>query len=239
MNVLLVTSSYPKFPGDVTAPFMESIARAVAARGHAVDVVLPHHPQLDRGTDEPVRFFPYRYVPRDEWNLWGYAQSLHSDVRIRPAAFLLLPLAALALRRTVAARLVDRRYDVVHAHWVVPNAAAIADLVAAHRVPLVVSLHGSDAFVSERLRLARRLATRALRMAGAVTACSTDLRRRAIALGALPERTEVVPYGVDVHHFSPEVHLNGIRQRLGVPPDAFLVLGLGRLVEKKGFTDLV
>ena len=63
MNVLLVTSSYPKFPGDVTAPFIESIARGVADRGHRVDVVLPHHPELRRGTGEPVRFFPYRYVP--------------------------------------------------------------------------------------------------------------------------------------------------------------------------------
>ena len=48
MNVLMVTSSYPKAPGDVTAPFIESIAEAVAARGHGVDVVLPHHPELRR-----------------------------------------------------------------------------------------------------------------------------------------------------------------------------------------------
>ena len=82
MNVLMVTSSYPKFPGDVTAPFVESIARGVAERGHAVDVVLPHHPDLRRG-DEPVRFFPYRYAPREDWSVWGYAQSLHSDVRVR------------------------------------------------------------------------------------------------------------------------------------------------------------
>ena len=61
MNVLMVTSSYPKFPGDVTAPFVESIAHAVAARGHRVDVMLPQHPQLRRGSDEPVRFLPFRY----------------------------------------------------------------------------------------------------------------------------------------------------------------------------------
>ena len=64
MKILMVTSSYPKFPGDVTAPFVESIARSVARRGHAVDVVLPHHPELRRARDETVRFFPYRYAPR-------------------------------------------------------------------------------------------------------------------------------------------------------------------------------
>ena len=64
----MLTSSYPKFPGDVTAPFIESIAHAVAARGHQVDVVLPHHPQLHRPAGEPVRLFPYRYAPREAWS---------------------------------------------------------------------------------------------------------------------------------------------------------------------------
>src|ERR1043165_9326202 len=83
MNVLMVASSYPKFPGDVTAPFIESIAHAVAARGHAVDVLLPHHPDLRRPPGEPVRVLQYGYAPREEWSLWGYAQSLESDVRVR------------------------------------------------------------------------------------------------------------------------------------------------------------
>ena len=100
MNVLLVTSSYPKFPGDVTAPFIEEIARGVAGAGHRVDVLLPHHPDLRRGTDEAVRVFPYRYAPRESWSLWGYAQSLESDVRVRRSVFLLAPLVALALRST-------------------------------------------------------------------------------------------------------------------------------------------
>lgn len=239
MRVLMVTSSYPKFPGDVTAPFVESIARAVAERGHAVDVLLPHHPGLRRDGDEPVRFFPYRYAPREEWSLWGYAQSLRADVRVRPAAWLLAPLAALALRGAVSARLRESRYDVVHAHWVVPNAALIADIVRAERAPLVVSLHGSDVFLAERLGPARAMARRAFREAGAVTACSADLARRALALGALPGRTRTVPYGVDTAAFSPGRAGSGLRRRLGVPEGALFVLAVGRLVEKKGFASLV
>src|SRR5262245_19830875 len=204
MNVLLVTSSYPKFPGDVTAPFMESIARGIAGRGHRVDVVLPYHPELRRGTGEPVRFFPYRYVPADRACLWGYAQSLEADVRVRRPVYLLAPLVAFALRSQVSERLRETRYDAAHVHWVVPNAAMITDILAAHRIPTVVSLHGSDVFLAERLRPARALARRAFRQAGAVTACSADLTRRALALGAPGQRTRTVAYGVDVHEFSPD-----------------------------------
>jgi len=239
MKVLMVTSSYPKRPGDVTAPFIESIARGVAARGHRVDVVLPWHPQLERGEDEPVRFHPYRYAPFARWALWGYAQSLEADVRIRPGVYLLAPLVAAALRRRVAERLRAERYDVVHAHWLVPNAVLVDDLPRLHGAPLVVSLHGSDVFVAERKRWLRSAARRCLERAGAVTACSGDLHRRALALGAAPARTRTVPYGVDLERFRPEAVRPAMREALGTPPGRLLVLAVGRLVEKKGFRHLI
>jgi glycosyltransferase involved in cell wall biosynthesis len=238
VNVLMVTSSYPRFPGDVVAPFIESIARGVAARGHRVDVVLPHHPELRRPPGEPVSFHPYRYAPLDRWSRWGYAQSLRKDVSVRAGAFLLAPLVAFALRRTVADRIRETRYDVMHAHWVVPNAVLVAGLARSHGLPLVVSLHGSDVFVAETLLPARILARRALRQAGAVTACSEDLHRRALRLGARPERTRTVPYGAE-DMGSPGIDAGAARARLGAPPGATLVLALGRLVEKKGFSYLI
>ena len=234
----MVTSSYPRFPGDVVAPFIESIALGVAARGHRVDVVLPHHPELRRPPGEPVSFFPYRYAPLERWSRWGYAQSLRKDVSVRAGAFLLAPLVALALRRTVTERLRAVRYNVVHAHWVVPNAALIAGVVRRHHVPLVVSLHGSDVFVAETLLPARALARRALGDAGAVTACSADLHRRALRLGARPERTRTVPYGVDAMDPG-DVDIAGVRAELGGHAGTTLVVGLGRLVEKKGFAHLI
>jgi len=239
MRVLMVTSSYPKFPGDVTAPFMESIAQGVRSRGHSVDVVLPHHPQLRRGKDEGIEFFPYHYAPLESWSLWGFAQSLESDIKVRKKIYLLAPLVALALRRLVSERLAATAYDVVHAHWVVPNAALIVDIVRAHQRPLVVSLHGSDVYLAERLTPIRGLARLALRAAGSLTACSDDLRRRAIALGASHERIHTVPYGVDLKAFAPEAPSCHVRERWGVSKDGLLVLGLGRLVEKKGFRYLI
>lgn len=238
MNVLTVTSSYPKYPGDATSPFIESIAEALAERGHRVDVVLPHHPELRRPQGR-VRFFPYRYAPVDSWSAWGYAESLESDVRVRPGVYALAPFAALALRRALGERLVASHYDVVHAHWLVPNATFVFDQVRAHHVPFVISLHGSDVFLAERLPPARWLARSALAAAGAVSACSSELRTRALALGAPPLRTRTVPYGVSSEEFQPRGATAGVRNRFGIPAHALLVLGVGRLVEKKGFRFLI
>jgi hypothetical protein len=153
--------------------------------------MLPHHPQLRRGGDEPVGFLPYRYAPRDEWALWGYAQSLEADHRLRRAAWLLAPLVAVSLRRALSQRLQDRHYDVVHVHWL-PSTVLVDDIAGAPR-----GAGGQPARqrrgVAERLRDAcwpvARCAARERQT------CSGDLRRRVVALGAR-RRAATVPYGV-------------------------------------------
>jgi phosphatidyl-myo-inositol dimannoside synthase len=233
----MVTSSYPKYPGDVTAPFIESIALGMAGRGHRVDVVLPRHPEFRREDAAGVRFFSYRYAPTDGLSLWGFAQSLEADVRVRPEVYLLAPFVALSLRNAVGQRLRAERYDVVHVHWLVPNAAMVFDVVTTLGAPLVVSLHGSDVFLAENNALARPLARRALAAAGAVTACSGDLHRRVLRLGALADRVRTVPYGVDSTDFAP--HGESGRQLWGEASGKLRVLAFGRMVEKKGFRHLV
>ena len=114
----------------------------------------------------------------------------------------------------------------------------ITDVVAAHRVPFVVSAHGSDIFLAERSAAVRAFARFTLERAARVTACSDDLRRRAVALGAPAAQTSTVPYGVDGAMFRSAADPE-FRERLGAPPGARLVLALGRLVEKKGFGPLV
>jgi glycosyltransferase involved in cell wall biosynthesis len=104
-----------------------------------------------------------------------------------------------------------------------------------------VSLHGSDVFVAERTGVARAAARQAFDRAGAVTACSEDLARRAIAIGANSKRMEVVPYGVDTARFTPATTAvrNGIRSRAGITGTDPLVVAAGRLVRKKGFEYLI
>ena len=126
MRILLVTQTFPKYPGDATAPFMGAIARALAARGHAVDIVLPHHPGLRYPAGDGIRFFPYRYSPTDRVSPWGYGESLGRSTRMSPAVLGLLPAIAVSLRRAIGQRLAAGSYEVVHAHWLLPNGWAAA-----------------------------------------------------------------------------------------------------------------
>jgi glycosyltransferase involved in cell wall biosynthesis len=242
---MMVTSSYPLFEGDGTAPFIEEIARSVAARGHAVDIVLPGHPRLHRPDEKGIRFFPFSYAPLGALTVWGYAQSLKADRGFKWKTLLAAPFAALATKAAVRQRLGRDAYDVVHAHWVIPSGVLSRGPATKSGTAFVVSLHGSDVFAAERNAPLGFSAKRALESAGAVTACSEDLRVRALALGAVAARTRTVPYGVDADFFSPGAATGSnsaptaMRDRLGASPSQTLVVAVGRLVEKKGFRYLI
>jgi glycosyltransferase involved in cell wall biosynthesis len=112
--------------------------------------------------------------------------------------------------------------------------------MAAPELPLVVSLHGSDVFVAETFGPAGLAARRVFQRAGFVTACSDDLSRRAVALGADAGRLETVPYGVDVERFRPDTAVRAARRlELGLAEGAPLCVAAGRLVRKKGFEFLI
>ena len=243
MKVLMVTSSYPLFEGDGTAPFIEEIARSVVARGHSIDLVLPSHPSLHRRDEPGIRFLPFPYSPHRSLGVWGYAQSMNADRGFKWKTLCVAPFAALATRRAVNAQLRSENYDVVHAHWVIPGGALSRGPVVAHGKPFVISLHGSDVFAAERNALAGRVARNTFAAAGAVTACSSDLRDRALRLGATVETTRTVPYGVDARFFrKAELSVDArraMRTRLGAAVNQTLVVGVGRLVEKKGFSHLI
>jgi glycosyltransferase involved in cell wall biosynthesis len=105
---------------------------------------------------------------------------------------------------------------------------------------LAISLHGSDVYLAERAVPLTLAAAAVFRVAGAVTACSGDLRQRALRLGARPGAIDVIPYGVDPSAFRPDPAAGAmVRADLGLAGDTPLIVTLSRLVYKKGLTYLL
>jgi len=105
------------------------------------------------------------------------------------------PLAVLPLRRALA----RYRPDLVDAHYV-PNYGMLAALAGVR--PLSVTAWGSDLLVAGPSNALQRARARfVLRSAGLVLADSDNLAAAARALGAVPERTHAIPWGVELERF--------------------------------------
>lgn len=119
-----------------------------------------------------------------------------------------------------------RRFDIIHAHYAVPQGLLGAMLKKLKGTPLVVTLHGSDITVLGKGRVTRFLLGFVLKEADRIIAVSEFLKREALALGALEEKTRVIYGGVEVGS-----HRGRLVER---KKGSCKVLYIGALVRHKG-----
>lgn len=223
LDLLFLTQTYPRFEGDTAGPFIRDLARGLVRMGDRVTVLAPHAEGMPaRWEDRGVETMTFRYAP-ERWEVLGYGRSLEADENMKKGAAIAAPLYALGLLRALRKA---GKFDLVHAHWIVPNGVVAA--FGGH--PFAIGLHGSDVFLAEKIR---KISAWALRRARLLTGCSPELVDRVRALGFPEERARVIPYGVDVDQFAPGP--SDWRERLGIPAAAPLVLSVGRMATKKGF----
>jgi glycosyltransferase involved in cell wall biosynthesis len=202
-----------------------------------VTVLTPHAPGVEaKWDDDGVRVKSFRYAPA-RFELIGYSRSLDADEKVKGAAAVLAPLYALGALRAIRREVRRRRYDLLQAHWVVPN--GLVSSLFARRLPLAIGLHGSDVFLAERPGI-RRLVAGALKRTSVLTGCSPELVERVCALGFESAYARVIPYGVDSETFSPRRSRRRIwREKLGIPAGAPVIVSVGRMATKKGYQVLI
>ncbi|HRC87787.1 MAG TPA: glycosyltransferase, partial [Thermoanaerobaculia bacterium] len=242
MRVAVLAHSFPRFAGDTHGPFVKRLSESLAERGHEVHALVPFDPELAPDPETPLSIHSFRYVWPDRWHLLGYSRTLKRDVGLKLWAYLESPLYFRFAERALA-RLVQReRIELLHAHWLLPNGYVAARVARRLGLPLAITLHGSDIFMAERNSLFRRMARTTLASASHVTSCSPELAERLLAIsgGAHRERVLVVANGTDVvPDESSEEAGRALRRRFGWGEGERLVVAVGRMVDKKGFRDLV
>lgn len=149
---------------------------------------------------------------------------------------LLLPTPGLARRVDDLAREVGA--DVVLLDPMLPLGLVGPRLRAA---PYLVVAHGAEITVPGRIPGPNLLARWVLRRSAGVVAAGRYPAREARRAAGRPVPTVIVPPGVDVERFRPlaPADRRAVRARLGLDADRPLVLGVSRLVPRKGFDVLV
>ncbi|MEE8367421.1 MAG: glycosyltransferase family 4 protein [Thermoanaerobaculia bacterium] len=237
LRLLFLTQTFPRFSSDTSGPFIRDLAKGLVALGDSVTVLTPHAAGVrERWKDDGVEVISFRYAP-EKFEQLGYSRSLRADEKIKARAALVAPAYLLGAGRALRTIVGARGFDLIHAHWIVPNGLVAGPL--RKRVPIAIGLHGSDVFLAER-PVVRRWVGRALKQTSLLTGCSPELVERICALGFPEERSVVIPYGVDSKSFSPNVSSRtNWRQKLGISDVSEIVLTVGRMVSKKGFDVLL
>jgi len=240
-KVCLISHSYPRFPGDYRSNFIESLAEAYARNGAQVTVFTPYTPLWNRPFTSAggVRIVTFKYAPFKSWHTIGYGHSMVGDLDIQPADLLLMPfmLGVGAIRLAILAR--QEKFDLLHAHWAVPNAliAMAGRLLARSKARVFTSFPGSDVAAIRRLGWFGRLLLKIIARSDYLSCDGPDLGEDLAEAGLDPKRIDYVIYGVNEQqiHFSAHERTS-LRLTLGIADDEIVLLMIGRFVAKKGFS---
>jgi teichuronic acid biosynthesis glycosyltransferase TuaC len=124
-------------------------------------------------------------------------------------------------------------FNLIDAHFAYPDGDAATLLGKWLRVPVTITLRGTEVPLA-RDPLRRRRMIKAMRRASRIFSVSASLKRHAESLGVAGDRILVVGNGVDMAKFH-RLPRQAARGRLGLPDGAPVLVSVGALVERKGF----
>lgn len=213
--------------------YVAHVARCLAKSGHAVDI----YTRRDDSAQPPVVHIgprlrvlhvpagPARFIPKEQLLRYmpefaTFCGSLFTGGR-------------------------GHRYDVVHANFFMSGWVAL-QLKRRFGLPFAMTFHAlglvrrehqkeADAFPQERISIEKALVDEADAIIAECPQDGADLVR---LYSADTSKMSMVPCGYDPAEFAPMDRALA-RSRLGLSPDAFIVLQLGRLVPRKGIDNVV
>jgi teichuronic acid biosynthesis glycosyltransferase TuaC len=233
LKVLFLTSSYPRSLEDTASVFLRYLAEHLADRGLEIHILAPADTSSGTTVEGKVTVHRFRYFP-SRLQALAYGSGIMSNLQRSPWLWLQVPFFVLAMAYSLLRMIGRKQIHLVHAHWILPQ--GLIGVVAKYlrHVPLITTVHGADAFTL-RSGLASALKRFVVVRSDAWTA-NTPATSCAVDPAAITPRVHVIPMGVDTDLFAGG-DPGGLRQQL--PGQDFLLLFVGRLVDKKGCRSLL
>lgn len=186
MNVLVITSSYPRYENDIAGIFVREHNQLLGEAGHRVRTLVWSDDE-NRRLDDDVRVV--RYAPSGFQRLF-YRDGAPENIESNPALSLLVVPAFFTM---LEASLEHADWaDLIIGHWLVPAGLVARACGWLSNTSSLVITHSGGIHMVDRLPLgARRVAAKLLRGPMTVPSRALEAKLRAIGLNA-----EVLPMGV-------------------------------------------
>lgn len=217
MRVCMITPTFLPRRGGAEVGIYE-LSRRLLERGHEVAVITPKWHAHDM---------------KDRENIDGIEVYRFSLLLKFPAS---IPASVIHIYRLLR----RIRPDIVNMHYILPLGYGGIIACKTFHIPTVLSLIGQD--IHDPIHPTRRIHYPSMKWVmnnvKRITCISSFVMQRAIELGAPPSKTEVVPFGVDVDMFNPQISGKCIREKYGLGDDP-IVLAVQRLSPRKAVEYLI
>lgn len=217
MKILIFTQTFPLHPKHPNAHFLYDFAKGFTKLGHTIMVLLPFHPDLKSNLFKEMQLISFRYIWPDPLHLIGYGRTLENNRYINWFIYPLIPFYILFASFKLFKIVKTQKPDVINAHWIIPNGFIAALISKLTGTALVISLAGTDTYISQMNFITKLMAKFAITCAREIVSNSPQL------LADLKIRGKVISYPVPPNIGKRKSNAN------------VLIAGAGRLVTHKGF----
>lgn len=237
-RILVLSSTFPRWDGDASTPFIPNLCRDLISLGWKVDALVPHAAGAAIYGDIdgiPVRRFRYAWPEAAQTLCYEGGGLL--NFRKEPANLLKLPVFVASQIGSILRLVMSGRYDLIHAHWILPQGFAAVAATLASSMPIVVTVHGGDVF-GLRSPIYAPFKKFALSRAAAVTVNSSATETAVSSLDAEIPMLRRIPIGITTDKPVDPFLVDTIRTRCGA--DTAPLLGfIGRVITEKGVDDFI
>jgi glycosyltransferase involved in cell wall biosynthesis len=230
VNILITASTYPRWAGDSTPPFVQQFAEVLSSYCNNIYVLAPHakgSKKLEQNDNIIVKRYRYFY-PAGLQNITYNGGGVYKIKKTPVYALKLFCLISILFFQNWWI-VISKKIDIINPHWAVPQGFVAVIVKFLTNKPVLLTVHGGDIF-----NLTGDLMTKVKRfvLKNSDIVCVNSRATEKACQAIYDRHYEIIPMGIDFKRFKPQPPAKYLIDKYNLQD--FSILFVGRLADVKG-----
>jgi len=235
-KILVITSSYPKFKGDVNGNFVYELSVRLI---HDFDIFVlapEYNGSLSFEIIDGIKIYRHKQFFLKNIEL-AYGSDILAKTRKNYFYLFIIPFYIFYQFISLSRIIKKEKIQLIHAHWLIPQAliAVLYKNYINSNIKIICTAHGADINSFNNV-IGNWLKKYTIKRLDEFTVVSNALKSKVIEIG-YTKKVFVFPMGVDTNLFAPSKKDEKIRKKYNI--SGYFLLFVGGLIERKGIRYLI
>lgn len=246
MNLLVLTSSFPRYLGDHSGNFVNELVKKLQEKGLDIVILAPHQEgakKYEIMDGMKVYRFPYFYPIK--YQRLAYGGGIPSNLKRSKLAKVQAPLMFLSELYYSLKIVKKEKINIINSHWLTPQGlvGAICKKILGTRH--IATIHSSEVTFAKKIPAGRKIMEFIVNNSDTIVSVSSHRANELQSFifpetrNSLKKKCQIIPMGINLSGFMNKIgEKYKLLKEYGIKSE-FIVLFVGRLVEVKGCEYLI